>query len=113
MCCGSKRAQLTSNLAQRTGPVSRPYTATRRRIEPARPAASPARSRANTPPQNAGNAAAANGSLIAVSYVESVPVRVQGLTTGRSYEFSPSQRVQEVDAQDAPALLNTRFFRRA
>jgi len=52
------------------------------------------------------------GSL-AIRYLETTPIRVQGLGTGRRYEFSPSQSVQSVDVRDASPLLNTRFFRRA
>ena len=51
-------------------------------------------------------------SLVAIAYIEKSPVRVRGLATGHSYEFSPSNPIREVDAQDASALLNTRFFRR-
>jgi len=48
-----------------------------------------------------------------VRYVEQSPIRVQGLQSGRSYEFSGQKSIQPVDARDAAALLNTRFFRRA
>jgi hypothetical protein len=44
--------------------------------------------------------------------VEASPLRVRGLVTGRSYEFTSSQPVQSVDARDAASLLNTRYFRR-
>jgi hypothetical protein len=39
-------------------------------------------------------------------------IRVQGLRTGRSYEFSTLQPVQSVDVRDASSLLNTRVFQR-
>ena len=55
---------------------------------------------------------ASNG-LVTVRYVDHPPVRVQGLQTGRSYEFSGTNSVQAVDARDAATLLATRFFRRA
>jgi hypothetical protein len=48
-----------------------------------------------------------------VRYLETSPIRVRGLATGRSYEFSGSRPIQQVDARDASSLLNTRFFRRA
>ena len=48
-----------------------------------------------------------------VGYLETSTVRVQGLVTGRRYEFSLAQSVQSVDARDASSLLNTRFFSRA
>jgi hypothetical protein len=71
-----------------------------------------------TPPQNAlqpsnGLPEAASSPAIAITCVEGTPVRVKGLATGRSYEFSAAQPVQEVDTQDASALLTTRYFRRA
>jgi hypothetical protein len=47
-----------------------------------------------------------------VRYVEKSPIRVQGLQSGRFYEFSGQNPVQPVDPRDAAALLNTRFFRR-
>jgi hypothetical protein len=50
---------------------------------------------------------------ISVRYLENSPIRVRGLVSGMSYEFSGSHPVQQVDARDASSLLNTRFFRRA
>jgi hypothetical protein len=55
----------------------------------------------------------ANRSGITVAYQETSPMRVQGLATGRLYEFSLETRVQEVDLNDAPSLLRTRYFRPA
>jgi len=52
-------------------------------------------------------------SSISVRYLEKSPIRVRGLVSGMSYEFSGSRPVQPVDARDALSLLNTRFFRRA
>jgi hypothetical protein len=48
-----------------------------------------------------------------VRYVDHSLVRVRGLQTGRTYEFSGTDATQAVDARDAPTLLATRFFRRA
>ena len=53
-----------------------------------------------------------SGDSVVLSYLESTPLRVAGLVTGRSYEFSAEQPAREVDARDAAALLQTRFFRR-
>ncbi|MBV9743892.1 MAG: hypothetical protein JO099_09015 [Acidobacteriia bacterium] len=50
---------------------------------------------------------------VRIQYLEVSPVRVMGPFTGRSYEFSGSQRIQTVDTRDAQSLLRTRFFRRA
>lgn len=49
---------------------------------------------------------------VAIRYLESAPVFVQGNATGRQYRFSGAAPVQAVDARDAVALLNSRFFRR-
>jgi hypothetical protein len=46
-------------------------------------------------------------------YVEQSPVLVRGPATGRNYEFSGADPVQNVDARDGEALLRTRFFRKA
>jgi hypothetical protein len=46
-------------------------------------------------------------------YVETSPIRVRGLVSGTSYEFSGTAPIQEVDVRDAASLLNTRFFRHA
>jgi hypothetical protein len=52
-------------------------------------------------------------SSVSVRYLETSPIRVRGLVSGMSYEFSGAAPIQEVDARDASTLLNTRFFRRA
>lgn len=49
---------------------------------------------------------------VVIRYLETSPIRVKGLITGRVYEFSGRQAVQSLDARDASSLLNTRFFRR-
>lgn len=54
----------------------------------------------------------ANGSVM-VRYVDHSPIRVRGLQTGHTYEFSGTHATQAVDARDAATLLATRFFRRA
>jgi hypothetical protein len=91
MCCGNKRAQLQNGPAQR--PLRNPHLPlSQPRVAP--PAADPQTS-------------------VQLYYLETSPIRVQGLSTGRSYEFSGSERVQSVDARDASSLLNTRYFRRA
>jgi len=50
---------------------------------------------------------------VSIAYVESSAIRVRGLASGRSYEFSGASRVQHVDPRDVSALLSTRMFRRA
>ena len=53
------------------------------------------------------------GDGMAILYLGDAPIRVRGLATGRSYEFSGVQLIQNVDSRDASSLLSTRFFRRA
>jgi hypothetical protein len=106
MCCGNKRSQLDVSPTQR--PLRNPQLslnqgrAVRTRTSPplAMPTVAP---QATVDPQ----------ASVQVYYLEAPPIRVQGLSTGRSYEFSSSQPVQNVDARDASSLLNTRYFRRA
>jgi hypothetical protein len=52
-------------------------------------------------------------SSISIRYLENSPIRVRGLVSGMSYDFSGAAPIQQVDARDASSLLNTRFFRRA
>lgn len=47
------------------------------------------------------------------SAAEDASIRVRGLVSGRFYKFGGSYPVEQVDARDAPSLLNTRFFDRA
>jgi hypothetical protein len=51
--------------------------------------------------------------MTAVRYLDNSRIRVRGLVSGMSYEFSGSLPVQQVDSRDAPTLLNTGLFRRA
>jgi hypothetical protein len=98
MCCGEKRSQLQTSQAQRTARSTSQYVSGNSQgqaVQPLPPAPT------STP-----------HSSIVICYLETSPVRVQGLITGRCYEFSGSQTVQSVDARDASSLLNTRFFRR-
>ena len=50
---------------------------------------------------------------VALRYLERSRILVRGPASGRQYEFSAQHSVQQVDGRDAPALLGTRFFRRA
>src|ERR1017187_5996314 len=113
MCCGTKRTELKNSLSTAAATSNRPLAGARRRIEPPRTGTAP---REYLPLVNAGaqaqvspTAATQKGSFIAISYLEKAHVRVRGLATGRTYEFSGSDPVCEVDARDASALLNTRF----
>src|SRR5580765_2854278 len=104
MCCGHRRSEWQSSQApmhsiQRSAQTKLGKTAVR-------PAA------AATMPTSAGNSQTTTGSSIKIRSVEASPLRVRGLFTGRSYEFTSSQPVQSVDARDAASLLNTRYFRR-
>jgi hypothetical protein len=126
MCCGSKRMQLKNAQARdASAGISRSATP-QRGVETVRPqiAARPGagvhpalfRAQARAPDRRLSAAvevAPDDSPSIDITYLENSPIRVQGLATGRSYEFSAAQRVQEVDARDASALTGTRFFRRA
>lgn len=94
-CCGQKRAVLRN-----TPPTITPV------VTPPAPTKPPLRHPGQLPP---GGAAPF---LVAVRYLESSPILVRGVASGRQYEFSGAQPVQAVDASDAEALLRTRFFRR-
>ena len=117
MCCGSKRAELKKTMSTGTAPSSRPFAGVQNRIEAGRTRTAPraysaqVHAPAETPISTSGTGL--EGSFIAISYLERAPVRVRGLATGQVYEFSASDAIREVDARDASALLNTRFFRRA
>jgi hypothetical protein len=125
MCCGQKRTELrnsqapgtsravpqyspSNNWAQavRTQPSALPPTRTASTRQPANPQTRSIR------PQAATTTSTPNSS-ISVRYLENSPVRVRGLGSGRSYDFSGAAPIQQVDARDASSLLNTRFFRRA
>lgn len=104
MCCGQKRSELRNSQAQRTAwsipqRKSGDSPAQAARTQPSAPAAM----RTISP----GDAS------ISIRYLENAPIRVRGLVSGLSYEFSGSHAIQPVDARDATSLLNTRFFRRA
>lgn len=106
MCCGNKRSQLLNSPAQR--PLRNPHVPFNRgRVVRTQPSPS------SEMPTVAVQAVVDQQASVQIYYLETSPVRVQGLSTGRSYEFSGSVPVQSVDARDASSLLNTRFFRRA
>ena len=48
---------------------------------------------------------------IAIRYLRTPAIMVQGPTTGRRYAFSGGSPVQAVDARDAAALLRSGLFR--
>ncbi len=49
--------------------------------------------------------------VLELEYLETSRILVSGPATGRQYEFSQSQRLQNVDARDAVSLLRSGFFR--
>ena len=99
-CCGQRRAQLQNSSVKKPARITHQTVPAHRRVSDGR--TPPA------PPSQPGLDA-----TLSIRYLESSPIRVQGLMTGRSYDFSGSQSIQSVDARDAPSLLSTRFFRRA
>ena len=117
MCCGSKRSKLKNTLSTAPATSNPPLQGAQRSIELGRAAVAPRpyspQVKAPAPAQTSPSGRALEGSVITISYLERAPLRVRGLATGRAYEFSASNPHCEVDARDASALLNTRFFRRA
>jgi hypothetical protein len=103
MCCGHRRSEWQSSQAPMRS-IQRSAT------EPGKSAVRPAAAAAI--PKSDGNWQTTTGSSIKIRSVEASPLRVRGLVTGHSYEFTSSQPVQTVDARDAASLLNTRYFRR-
>jgi hypothetical protein len=122
MCCGQKRSEFQNSQPPRTAPNVPQQLGSRRtqaiRTQPSAPLATvtspptkPGIPQTASPHQHSANPTPF--SSISVRYLERSPVRVRGLVSGMSYEFSGSRPVQSVDSRDASSLLNTRFFRRA
>ena len=125
MCCGQNRTALRNSQLQGTTRTVPQYTSAN---SPARavhtqPATPPAMHVASPRPvgfpQTRGVQPQTRAPLsvpqssVSVRYLEKSPIRVRGLVSGKSYQFSGAAPIQQVDARDASALLNTRFFRRA
>ena len=89
MCCGQRRSQWQTNQLLR-----RPPAPTRNLFPASRPQADPPAPQAS----------------IAIRYLANETIRVQGLRTGRSYEFSTSQPVPSVDVRDASSLAKHTIF---
>ncbi len=97
-CCGQKREQIRSP-QRTTNPQANQPT-----IISAQTSA-----RITTPaPANSSEP----HSSVRLRYLSSAAIRVTGGATGRAYQFSSKQPLQNVDARDAELLLRTRFFRR-
>ena len=93
MCCGKSRAewrQLGAGKRAESKPVED---------------SPPSRVRAVALPAQADS--------VLVRYTEHRHVMVRGPLTARHYEFSGANPVRSVDARDATALLQARYFRRA
>lgn len=88
-CCGQKRVIQKNPSTQRAEPTP-----------PRRPAPR------GTPRTNGAGA-------VRVLYLGGNVIQVRGTYSGRSYAFSPAERIRPVDAADARVLLRTRFFRLA
>ncbi len=114
MCCGQKRSNLQqsplSSARQNAHKVGNSRSQAVR-TQPSMPL--PAGNVSSPTPASPLTAASPTSQFVGLRYVESSPIRVRGLVSGVSYEFSGTRAVQEVDVRDASSLLNTRFFRRA
>lgn len=101
MCCGEKRTTVrrvsrsaAAGLAGLPGPSS-------------------------TPPSSSGVSGAdrpeaapySGGSSVQLRYLRSAPVKMQGVVSGRQYEFAMVGEIQAVDRRDVPGLMRTGFFR--
>ena len=125
MCCGQKRSELRNSQTQWTtqsvpqyvpGNSASPAVRTQPWTPQGMQAASPhppayPQTRSVQPQVPA--PVSTPQSAVSVRYLEKSAIRVRGLVTGVSYEFSGAAPIQHVDARDAASLLNTRFFRRA
>ncbi len=122
MCCGQKRSAIQNSQPTRVAQnVPQHLGNSRAQASRTQPSA-PLATRTAPPPKPAipltasihpQAATLTPHSSIGVRYLENSPIRVRGLVSGMSYEFSSSRPVQSVDPRDASSLLNTRFFRRA
>lgn len=125
MCCGQKRTELRNSQTQWTTPSVPSYGSGNSEAQAVRSRAGTAPATQKTSPPQPANpqtrniqpqvatAISTQHYSISVRYLEKSPIRVRGVASGMSYEFSGSRPVQQVDARDASSLLNTRFFRRA
>src|SRR5262245_33334471 len=122
MCCGQKRAALTTPLSPtpRTIPNVGRGTSVERGSFTAHTSAAPQRAGRDSssapstaPAVEPADSPALDDTSVYLQYRDQSQMRVRGLATGRVYEFSGSQPVQAVNQRDAAALLQTRLFRRA
>lgn len=125
MCCGQKRTELRNIQAQGTSRTVSQYAPSNNRVQDVRtqpPEPPPTRTGSPLRPVNtqvrsvqsqARTPTSLAQSSISIRYLENSPIRVRGLVSGMSYDFSGAAPIQQVDARDASSLLNTRFFRRA
>ena len=121
MCCGQKRAALTTHPSPtiRGIPNLRRSTSDEAGFRAAYAPAAPQHPAQGSPPtapavpaMTLPDSPALNDPSVYLQYREQSPTRVRGLATGRIYQFSGKQPVQAVDERDAAALLQTRLFRR-
>jgi len=109
MCCGSRRSAWRSASARsRASPPTRPMpqgVADRAGISGAI---------GPDPVAPAGDVSAGPPfATVAVRYMETAAIRVQGPITGRHYDFSGAQPVQAVDFRDAAIFTRSSPFRRS
>ncbi len=104
MCCGQKRSSQSNTLVPSQPRPTPSQTRLNLRQRPAPLVAAPAVESVSTAPPQA---------PVPLRYLKTDSVRVRGVTTGQSYEFSGPRAIVDVDPRDVPALLNTNVFRRA
>jgi hypothetical protein len=96
-CCGKNRMTQSELAAEKIPPMQ---------VAPTNAAPGNSRGRALVATQPIARS-------VSVRYLEQPNIVVRGPATGRRYAFSGTNHIQSVDARDASALLETRFFRRA
>jgi hypothetical protein len=100
MCCGQRRSLLNSRAAPSQPRARAPQAgANGQQLNFLRDA--------DVPPP-----IAASPADVAMRYSSAGAVRVRGLITGRSYEFTGPQSVVSIDPRDVPGFLHTGLFRR-
>jgi hypothetical protein len=114
-CCGQKRDNLRANTFPNTSASGKTLRSAPQpsQVQPPQPPHQrPPHREPFRSPVSTGAAATEASLSVALQYTESSRVVVEGPVSGRRYEFSADFATQMVDARDAGALLNTRFFRR-
>jgi len=106
-CCGQKRTILNNaTTSARSRPTVQQWTV-------AHPVSQRQQVTSAASRRQSGGGEASPFASVWIRYQERSPILVRGNVTGNQYRFSGASPLVQVDSRDAPALLETRFFRRA